>query len=507
MTNYSFRALLLFALLLGFLNSNAQSTWNLIFDSISIYPTGSVMEGVQTSDGGFVVAGTKSEPMDPERGFILKLDANGNLLWYKEYEDIVELFSAIETSDGGLLLGGMSATVYPGHYIFLKTDANGDFLWAHKVLTPIYDGVQSLFETANGFVFGSDQIGKLSLDGDSVLWRSRIFSGNGTAAAVAPAPGGYLAVGTGNNLLPSAGLNLGVIRVDLNGNVLWNKAIGGGDTDFGQACAATQDGGVMVAGWTRSFVAGGVILGFMSKLDSAGSLLWTKTYGNANSSSFIHDIMEMPNGDFMVTGAYEDSLMLMRTDAAGNPLWAKNYGGGYGQSLEQTSDGGFFISAHERWYDMVLLKTDSLGNSDCSTNISVLSQNETFQIVDNVLVTFGPQVTLTETVAPTLSSHSPRACNAPLSISSPVSTSPRIRIFPNPISPGEQLHLEWDFELAETGALEIVDANGRRLFSQSLELQGPHKRVEIPIHGFPKGIYLLNLYSEGKIHSRKFILR
>ena len=71
-------------------------------------------------------------------------------------------------------------------------------------------------------------------------------------------------------------------------------------------------------------------------------------------------------------------------DAAGNPLWAKNYGGGYGQSLEQTSDGGFFISAHERWYDMVLLKTDSLGNSDCSTNISVLSQNETFQIVDNV---------------------------------------------------------------------------------------------------------------------------
>jgi PKD repeat protein len=67
----------------------------------------------QTSDGGYIVAGSGSEN-------IIKLDSNGNKIWGKSYDGG---FSSIQqTSDGGYIVAGAKK----GEIYIIKTDANGN---------------------------------------------------------------------------------------------------------------------------------------------------------------------------------------------------------------------------------------------------------------------------------------------------------------------------------------------------------------------------------------------
>ncbi len=105
---------------------------------------------IQTSDGGFVVAGSVSK-VDPDgagaiarqdssKMFAMKTDGNGNLLWMRtffyttSFDDDDYLNDVAEVSDGYVFVG--SATIVAGDgqsdATILKTNVNGSLQWSHR---------------------------------------------------------------------------------------------------------------------------------------------------------------------------------------------------------------------------------------------------------------------------------------------------------------------------------------------------------------------------------------
>jgi len=87
----------------------------------------------QTTDGGYIISGTtKSFGPGEYDAWLLKTDANGDTLWTRIYGDIYDEYGwcVQQTTDGGYIVAG--TVVYNIHnwdVYLLKTDANGDTLW------------------------------------------------------------------------------------------------------------------------------------------------------------------------------------------------------------------------------------------------------------------------------------------------------------------------------------------------------------------------------------------
>ncbi len=108
---------------------------------------------VTETETGFVITGY-SDLYSSWKYFILKLDNEQNVEWYKDYpnafsEQLLPL-SVIKTSDGGFLMTSCTNTDnYIGAYL-LKTDANGDTLWTKAYDETYYSYFHSSIETETG---------------------------------------------------------------------------------------------------------------------------------------------------------------------------------------------------------------------------------------------------------------------------------------------------------------------------------------------------------------------
>ena len=154
----------------------------------------------------------------------------------------------------------------------------------------------------------------------------------------------------------------------------WNKTYGGANGDLAYSVIQTNDGGYALAGYTASF--GAVLIDFwLVKTDSAGNLVWSQTYGGANFDE-AYSMIQTSDGGYALAGYTESfgagaaDFWLVKTDSAGNLVWSRTYGGANGDvaySVIQTSDGGYALACMTAsfgagWSDFWLVKTDSTGN-------------------------------------------------------------------------------------------------------------------------------------------------
>lgn len=172
-----------------------------------------------------------------------------------------------------------------------------------------------------------------------------------------------LAFGNPNDL----SWNFLIVKLDFDGNLLWQRLYGGDLDDRLWAIIPTSDGGFLAGGYSYSGVSGnksqpsrGDMDVWILKLDGAGQLQWERSFGGLYRDE-LFDMLEIPGGGYLLgCNSWSDVWMdksepsrglqdfwLIRIDAQGNKLWDKTIGGNdYDQmnDLVWAPDGDVYIS-------------------------------------------------------------------------------------------------------------------------------------------------------------------
>jgi phage-related tail fiber protein len=108
----------------------------------------------QSSDGGYVVAGlTQSFGAGNEDIYVVKLDSSGNVLWTKtiggSYGD--GAYSIIQSSDGGYVVAGWTSSFGAGSGVYVvKLDSSGNVLWTKTIGGSDHDFAYSIIQSSDG---------------------------------------------------------------------------------------------------------------------------------------------------------------------------------------------------------------------------------------------------------------------------------------------------------------------------------------------------------------------
>lgn len=309
---------------------------------------------IQTQDGGFAVLGfsfsangdvTQNEGLQDY--WLAKLDNQGNLLWQKSfgYGGADYGISIIQTQDlGYIIIGVLDVTASNGagnvnrnnnkhaggDYWALKLDASGDLQWSRYFGGNFSDTPFGVVETQdNAYIIAgssdsedtdiSSNIGtydfwlvKISNTGD-LIWE-KSFGGteiDEARAITTSADGNFIIAGDtrsndGNIANNNGAADLWLIKIDTNGNLLWEKTYGGTSFDVARAIHKTQDNGFLLAGSSRSNDGDvtenkGQNDAWIIKVDTDGHLQWQNTFGGSNID-FAYSIAELNDGSIIAVG-------------------------------------------------------------------------------------------------------------------------------------------------------------------------------------------------------------
>jgi hypothetical protein len=108
---------------------------------------------VQTSDGGYALAGCTSIPGNTPLYWLVKTDSAGNMLWNQSYTESIWdwAYSMVQTSDGGYALAGLAVSGIDdkGSFWLVKTDSSGNMQWNKNIGTNS-PGAYHLIQSSDG---------------------------------------------------------------------------------------------------------------------------------------------------------------------------------------------------------------------------------------------------------------------------------------------------------------------------------------------------------------------
>jgi hypothetical protein len=139
----------------------------------------------ETSDGGFIIVGeTENTGNCCVRNdiFLLKVDAVGAVQWAHTYGgNGEELGRDVQVVDDGYIVAGASSSFGQGSHdaYLMKTDANGDLLWARVYGGDDVDIFMSCAVAGNTNIIATGATRSFTVDGSSDLWLTRVFQTNG----------------------------------------------------------------------------------------------------------------------------------------------------------------------------------------------------------------------------------------------------------------------------------------------------------------------------------------
>ena len=250
-------------------NSLGDTLWTNTYGGNDYEDAGSID---MTSDGGYIIAGfTFSYTTGYYYAYVVKTDSLGDTLWTRTYgEGVVNIaYSVQQTTDNGYIIAGTSGPDEDIREAYLvKTDSLGDTLWTRTYGVGItVNDAMSVQQTSDGgyIIAGNANIGIGNCDmyivktdslGDT-LW-TRTYGGSELECAWSvdqTTDGGYIVAGFTTSY--GAGENdFYVLKLDAYGDTLWTHTYGEYERDKAMSVQQTTDGGYIVAGWSRSFEPG-----------------------------------------------------------------------------------------------------------------------------------------------------------------------------------------------------------------------------------------------------------
>ena len=301
--------------------------------------------------------------------FISKLDASGNFIWAKSFggPGSDNANSMVLDSVGNVYVTGEfqgTADFDPGAGTFNLSAANGGDVFIIK-LDPLGNLVW-----AKSFVGGSgNDAGKsLVLDGIGNIYLTGSYAGT---IDFDPGVGTY-------NLTSTGGANIFICKLDVSGNFVWAKNMGGlvGTNVFGVDLTLDSLGNVYSIGnfiGTIDFDPNANVFNltsislsdiFISKLDTAGNFVWAVNMAGTSQSNGAGSSIEVDAlGNVYTTGGFIDTVdfdpgpgvynlitslagggFVSKLDALGNFVWAKFVDGAPGVSIKLDQSGNIYTT-------------------------------------------------------------------------------------------------------------------------------------------------------------------
>jgi parallel beta-helix repeat protein len=248
------------------LDSNFNEQWNKTF-ALDDFDT---FNSIQQIDDGYIILGETFNETSKNRIWLVKTDENGNEQWNKTYGENENAFgeSLILTSDGGFIIIGTKKTgPYNLDFWLLKFDKNGNMLWNKTYGGSNWDWGLSILEANDSGYFLLGRLGPFKENDDLWLIKTnengyeqwnKTFGGKGNdggESIISIINGNYLIIGSTSSF-GAGNSDLWMIKIDGNGSEYWNKTIGGKDDDWGRSIIQTIDGEYIIGGVTYSFGAG-----------------------------------------------------------------------------------------------------------------------------------------------------------------------------------------------------------------------------------------------------------
>ena len=239
--------------------------------------------------------------------------AQSQSLFEKKYGTFADERAAgiVKLADGGFIVAGHFDT---GNGLFdlcaFRINNSGDIVWSKRYGGSGDDGCRGIVQTT---------------DGNFVLM-------------------GY------NGSTGFGGYDVLVIKIDPIGNQLWSAIVGDGYLQEGFAITATNDGGVVITGYTKIYDISDV---YTIKLDQNGSLVWTNIIG-FTFKQWGSSIIQTKDGGYLITGITDVgadwdpnfNTLILKLSSAGNLVWIKHFGGPLteeGRSIVELEDSTFVV--------------------------------------------------------------------------------------------------------------------------------------------------------------------
>ena len=233
---------------------------------------------IQTLDGGFALMGfthcARSDLWSDDM-WLVKTNANGVMIWNRTYGSTGndQGHSVIQTLDGGFALVGSTSSFGAGanDMWLVKTDANGNVIWHQtygvtgddegKAVIQTIDGGFALVGSTSSFGAGANDMWLVKTDTNGNVTWHQTFGGTGSDEAldlVQTVDGGFALAGYTQSY-GQGGRDMWLVKTDANGVMIWNQTYGGLESEIGRSVIQTVDGRLALVGYTSSFGTEGII--------------------------------------------------------------------------------------------------------------------------------------------------------------------------------------------------------------------------------------------------------
>ncbi len=345
---------------------------------------------IQTDDGGYLIAAqTFSFGIGTSDIYIIKTNATGDEIWSKVYggNGWDAPFQIKKTLDNKYIIAGTTSSYGAGSSdaFLLKIDNNGDSLWFKTYGGIEDDGANSIEICADsGFiicgstcsysnVFSAVYLIKTNSNGNTIWTRTYEEKDyNNAACIITTHDGGFLLAGITEMGGPTGADGL-VIRTNSNGDTLWMKIYGGLSYDIFSSVCEDNNGNFLLCGTTYNLTSGSYDA-YILKINSSGQEVWNKIYGgvsvdNASSIKYTNDHAFIIAGSTESYGVGGKDVLLLKIDQNGDTLWSKTFGGisdDVAGCVQQTNDNGFIMAGYTKSFgnnsDVYIIKTDANGH-------------------------------------------------------------------------------------------------------------------------------------------------
>ncbi|WNI34859.1 T9SS type A sorting domain-containing protein [Chryseobacterium sp. SG20098] len=459
----------------------------------------------QTSDGGYIVAGNSMSNDGDVTGnhgggdyWIVKLNPAGGIQWQKTLggSNVDDAQSIRQTTDGGYIIAGSSNSgdgdISGNHgnydYWIVKLDSNGNMQWQKSLGGSSVDIAQSIQQTSEGgyIVAGSSS----SNDGD--------VSGN------------------------HGGGDYWIVKLDINGNIQWQKSLGGSSSEQVNSVQQTFDGGYIIAGTTVS-TDGDITVSYgnndfwVVKLDSGGNMQWQKTLGNIGDNIGYYAQQTFDGGYIAVGTSFNSSNLesglpdywVIKLSNNGTIEWDKYFGGSFHDNaitIRQTPEWDYIVAGwtasnngqvtnHHGNLDYWIIKLDSSGNLkwektlggpdfDYLTALELTADNG-YIVSGSTGSTSGDVTGHHGMIDAWIVKLSPEQLGIPEN-----QQRHKPNLYPNPAK--EFFYLD---HLPRESTISITDMSGRKLFSQKYN----EEKIKISTSAFMEGLYMVQVKNREEI--------